>query len=79
MASKISHRSDADNSQDKYLFIHICDVWNVTANKELKWRTPSETLHGETPDISWLRFQWWQPIWYYEDGLKYPESRMLPG
>ena len=42
------------------------DVRNHLASRRLDWRTPTEVLNGETPDISVFRFHFWQPVEYYE-------------
>ena len=43
------------------------------------WRTPFEKLWGYTPDISNIRFKWWDRVWYYQHDQKYPACRILPG
>jgi hypothetical protein len=78
-SSKMASRMGSDSKYDKYMFQHICYLWNRTASGKLKQRTPYEALHGETPDISNIRFQWWEPVWYYGTQVKYPKRRMLPG
>mmetsp|Transcript_3622 Transcript_3622/g.6848 ORF Transcript_3622/g.6848 Transcript_3622/m.6848 type:complete len:112 (-) Transcript_3622:358-693(-) len=45
-----------------YCLIYVIDCLNVTAKKSLGWRTSSEILNGDTPDISAFRFHFWQPI-----------------
>ena len=68
-----------DRHYDPYLFGYICDIHNLTANKVVNFKTPHEALEGETPDISHLRFKWWEPIWYMEPDTKYPAVRMRKG
>jgi len=46
------------------MYRYVCDVNNHTARKSLNWRTPMEALSGETPDISVLRFYFWEQVWY---------------
>jgi ribosomal protein S12 len=43
-----------------------CDVHNVVANRKLGWRSPLERNAGHTPDISKIRFHFWEPVWYYK-------------
>jgi hypothetical protein len=57
----------------------IVDCLNHTASKQLEWRTPRERHDGHTPDISMFRFQFWEPVWYYEPTAKYPSPNFLPG
>ena len=45
----------------------------------LDGRTSSEAIHGQTPDISIFRFAWFQPVWYYDPTLSFPQDRMSPG
>ena len=79
MATKLNHRVNAPAEHDQYLFMHICDLWNLTANAQIGDRTPHEVLNGDTPDISHIRFKWWDQVWYYAPDSKYPSRRMLPG
>lgn len=57
-----------------YCMCFIVDCMNVTAKRKLNWRTSSEILNGDTPDISVFRFHFWQPIEYYEPTARCPES-----
>jgi hypothetical protein len=44
---------------------YTCFVMNRMALRSLKWRTPHEILHGETPDISMIyRFKFYDRIYY---------------
>ena len=42
------------------------DVHNVLANRSKEWIPPMEIRTGQTPDISKFRFNFWEPIWYFE-------------
>lgn len=55
------------------------DVHNVLANKRLKWRTPTEVSKGYTPDISMFRFHFWEPICYFDPGIKQPLNNLSKG
>ena len=55
------------------------DVRNVLASRKLKWRTPTEILTGDTPDISVFRFHFWQEIEYFDPTMKQPLDGWLPG
>ena len=55
------------------------DVRNILASRKLEWRTPTEILTGDTPDISVFRFHFWQKIEYYEPALKQPYDGWMPG
>ena len=48
-----------------YLYKFLARVHNLTANSRLRYRTPYETITGETGDLSHLRYPFWLPIWYY--------------
>jgi hypothetical protein len=53
--------------QHRYaMFQHLCDCHNHTALSSLNWRTPLETLSGDTPDISVFRYYFWEMCWYKE-------------
>jgi hypothetical protein len=43
---------------------HLCDLSNHTAHSSINWRTPMETVSGDTPDISVFRFRFWEQVWY---------------
>lgn len=55
-----------------------CQVHNVLALKSKRWRTPMELSTGNTPDISFFRFHFWEPVWYF-DHSKAPESPWCKG
>ena len=79
-AEKLFHRHQGGHHKyDNLLFSHIVDLHNHTGNCELRWSTPYEKMWGYTPDISNIRFKWWDRVWYYEHDQKWPARRMLPG
>jgi len=41
---------------------YVTDLINHTASRRNNWRTPYETLHGNTPDISIFCFQFLNPF-----------------
>ena len=51
---------------------------NLTARRRLNWKTSVEALTGNTPDISHLRFAFWDKAWYYEYNAKFPENPWKP-
>lgn len=55
------------------------DVRNHLASRKLNWRTPTEKMTGDTPDISVFRFHFWEPVWYYDPHVKAPEDSMRKG
>jgi hypothetical protein len=80
MATKLFHRHQGSTNQfDNELFAHCVDLHNHTANSVIHWRTPFERMWGTTPDISSIRFKWWERVWYFEPKQSYPSRRMLPG
>ena len=50
------------------ILLYVVYIWNRTAVKSLGWRTPFETLTGQTPDISIMPLQmpYRQPVFYKE-------------
>ena len=36
-------------------------------------------IKGETADISIFRFSWFQPVWYYNPLVSFPNNKMEPG
>ena len=61
-----------------------CQRWcvqvrNHLASRKLGWRTATEKLTGNTPDISMFRFHFWEEIEYFNPGTKQPEHGWLPG
>ena len=56
-----------------------CDVHNIAANRQLKWRSPLEINEGHTPDISMFRFHFWEPIWYFDPRTKQPKDNLHKG
>jgi hypothetical protein len=55
------------------------ELINHTAVRRLSWRTPYEVLHGDTPDISVFRFIFYEPTYYLEPNIQFPNPNMLPG
>jgi hypothetical protein len=57
-----------------------CGVWtseirSLTAgsNPSLNGRTPYEIVTGQTPNITeWLLFDWYEPVWYYDNPDGFP-------
>ena len=63
---------------------HWCQQWcvhvrNHLASRKLGWRTATEKLTGNTPDISMFRFHFWEQIEYFNPGTKQPQHGWLPG
>lgn len=59
--------------------LEAAETINHRAKKQLRWRTPYERRHGETPDISHLGYQFFQSIVYLDPDARFPESREKPG
>ena len=67
---------------NEYLFdmwTHYSDVDNHLARKSLNWRTPLEAFTGETPDLSVLRFKFYEPVWYREWSQPTGDIKMFKG
>jgi hypothetical protein len=62
-----------------YAVEYSVELINHTAVRKLKWRTPYEHLHGDTPDISVFRFTLFEPIYYLEPSMQFPQANMIPG
>lgn len=59
-----------------------CEIHNKTASNlyALEDRTPYEAVMGDTPDISSLiGFDFYDPVWYYEQTAAFPEPKRLMG
>ena len=62
-----------------YAMEFLDQVGCYLSKPSLDGRTASETLVGQTPDISIFRFAWFQPVWYYNPTLSFPQDKMSPG
>jgi hypothetical protein len=58
---------------------HICTCNGYIASESLKCKTPLEVATGGTPDISHIRFYFYQPVWYISPTSKAGETRYLKG
>ena len=76
---KCLHLSNAPLRYWCYCAEFVCFARQHLAQSGIGWRTPHEMLFGETSDISVFRFTFWEPIWYYDRNLKFPDAKMLPG
>ena len=55
----------------------IVDCLNHTVSARTNWRTLIELLHGDTPDISMFRFEFWQPVEVYDNVAPFPTHNMI--
>jgi hypothetical protein len=62
-----------------YCITFFVDCLNHTAQKELDYRTAMKKMYGSTPDISMLRFRFWETVWYFKPAAKYPAANFLQG
>jgi len=62
-----------------YGLIFVVDCLNHIAKEPLGWKTSSEVLNGDTPDISPFRFKFWEPIKFYVAKQPFPKSRWIQG
>jgi hypothetical protein len=62
-----------------YAIEYAVEIINHTAVRRLDWRTPYEHLFGDTPDISVFRFTFFEPIYYLEPSMQFPQANMIPG
>jgi hypothetical protein len=56
-----------------YATEYAAELINHTAVERLKWRTPYEMIHGDTPDVSVFRFIFYEPIYYLEPNASFPQ------
>lgn len=56
--------------------LYVVYVLNHIALASLVWQTPIFRAFGVTKDISPLMlFTWWEPVYYYDADVPFPESR----
>ena len=79
MVCRCMRAFDAPLSRHAWCQKWCADVRNVLASRKLDWRTPTEILAGDTPNISVFRFHFWQEIKYFEPALKQPYDGWMPG
>jgi hypothetical protein len=84
--SKIKHRTTElmreYNTPQRfwcYASKYAVELTNHMAARCIKWRTPYEVLHGDTPDISVFKFSFFEPIFYLNPHATFPQLSMLPG
>ena len=77
--SKIKQVTGCDDKYAYDMWQHISDVDNHMARKSLKWQTPLESFCGETPDLSIIRFKFYEPVWYREWSAKAGEILLFKG
>ena len=52
---------------------------NPIATRKLGWKSPHECHFGETPDLSFFSFLFYEQIHYLEPNASFPKPNMLPG
>ena len=77
--SLLMKEHNAPNKFWDYACEYVTELINHSATQRLAWRTPYESLHGETPDISIFRYSFYEPIYYMDPSAKFPQHNMLPG
>ena len=78
-AEYIRQRNLVPDHRIFYLYSHLCDLNNYTARRSLNWITPHQAMNGEEPDISFLRYHFWEPVWYLEGKATLPERKWVKG
>ena len=79
MVKRCMKAFDAPLSRHGWCQLWCCQVRNCLASRKLNWRTPTEKLTGDTPDISMFRFHFWEEIEYYDTTEKNPHDGWKPG
>ncbi len=60
-----------------YCLYFIVDCLNHSSTESIGWRSPMELLHGDTPDISMFRFEFWQPVEVYDNPAPFPKPKLI--
>ena len=78
MVKRTMKKFDVPLSRHGWCQLHCANIRNHLASRKLGWKTPTEKLLGDTPDISKFRFHFWEPIEYWEPA-KQPDSGWKKG
>jgi hypothetical protein len=78
-AEYLSARNVVPERRKSSLHKHLCDVHNHTALASLDWITPMQAMTGEVPDISFLRYYYYQPVWYLKGPAQQGGRQWLKG
>ena len=74
------NKSGAPSSLWLFCAQWLSSIHNITSKEQLKYRTPYEIRHGDTPDISpYLQFTFYEPVLYLDNQQTFPCSKELPG
>ena len=76
MVRRCMRAFDVPMSRHGWCQLWCCSVRNCLASRKLNWRTPTEKLNGDTPDISAFRFHFWEEVEWYDISEK---KRMMVG
>ena len=79
MVKRCMRAFDAPLSRHGWCQLWCCKVRNCLASRKLNWRTPTEKLTGDTPDISIFRFHFWEEVEYYDTKEKNPHDGWKTG
>jgi hypothetical protein len=79
LANRIRNKSGCPPEMIMHVLEYVVFIWNRTARRILRWRTPIEALTGQTPDISMLlHFRFWQRVYIsnyqQRDGTGFPSE-----
>ena len=77
---KLLDRTGAPSMFWFYALLYLVALHNCTANAVLGWITPLEKSTGLQPDISWLKFAFYEPVYYLaNESYSFPDSKELVG
>ena len=80
LSLKIMDRTGAPNYLWLWCMLYVVYLLNHTVVANLNWRTPHKMALGNTPDISALmHFAFYKPVYYYNDGTSYPDTKECIG
>ena len=79
LANRVRNKSGCPPDMIMHVLEYVVFIWNRTARRILRWRTPIEALTGQTPDISiLLHFRFWQRVYIsnyqQRDGAGFPSE-----
>ena len=79
LANRVRNKSGCPPEMIMHVLEYVVFIWNRTARRILRWRTPIEALTGQTPDISvLLHFRFWQRVYIsnyqQRDGTGFPSE-----
>ena len=79
ITARIMNHENVPEDLWDYAVTHGARLWRSLPNKNIGYRTPDEYLLGDTPDISWARFHFYEKVIYLDLTAPFPATKELPG